>query len=102
MQAFGLSLIKGRLGSDQERRRDEPRPNERTRPAAKAGRPEPAEGRAFGAARMSRRECRGESVEARVSRIVERRRRGEGWRLSAARLAAVRNNAKGPSDVDRK
>ncbi len=76
MQAFGLRLIKGRLGSDQERRRDEPRPNERTRPAAKAGRPEPAEGRAFGAARMSRRECRGFSNAAAAAKDGVCPRRG--------------------------
>ena len=37
MQAFGLSRMKGRLGSDQERRRDVPRPNEKAPKAPSSG-----------------------------------------------------------------
>jgi hypothetical protein len=82
MQAFGLSLIKGRLGigSGTAERRTPP---ERENPPAR-------EGWAAGTRRTPRFR-RGENVED-----VERRRGGEGWRMS------VRNNERTPSDVDEK
>ena len=55
MQAFGLSLIKGRLGSNQDRREIQTPARTKEPPGRESREVEtPAEGQAFGAVKVSR------------------------------------------------